>query len=469
MDWEYLSPLDQILPRMYFGEILCFPSTDTNLFPLLQQGLSKVAASVPQLTSFVVQDDARPGKLRLERGRDSIDNILVNVDDPLETMPDYESLKRTSFPVFPQSSLFYPHIPNVPWAAPWPVMRAEVTRVRGGFVLVVLVHHCVFDGVALSELLNLWASCCAHNASARPPEIGQSRLNRAVLQGEELKQESSPPADILKIVNKQSFLSQIISFIKRAFNPILPKPLSPTWPIALYRLPYDKLQGLKHTLNQFAPRLGVRFLSTNDVVSALIWSCATMAMSTSFERWNFMSCCSTGVSVNIRSRIQPRLPDDFIGCAIGVAYIDMARKTLCTAAEVASFESLARVAAAIRHGVDGITNEKMREILNYVDGQEDPTKLQWRPKKLNEFYISSWANQRIYDADWGPHIGKCEALRVAQIALAPMCVILPPRMGFESTDGYCGDIELVVSLEGLHMDRFRRSKAMSTFAEIIDC
>ncbi|KAL6806275.1 transferase [Trichoderma sp. SZMC 28013] len=469
MDWEYLSPLDQILPRMYFGEILCFPSTDTNLFQLLQQGLSKVAASVPHLTSFVVHDDARPGNLRLERGRDSIDNILVYGNDPLEKMPDYENLKRNSFPVFPQSSLFYPNVPNVSWAAPWPVMRAEVTRVRGGFVLVVLVHHCVFDGVALSELLNLWAICCARHTSAQPPEISQARLNRKVLQGEGLKQQSSPPADIFKIVNKQSFLSQTISLIRQAFNPILPKPLSPTWPITLYRLPHDKLQSLKQTLNQFAPRFGVRFLSTNDVVSALIWSCATMAMSTSFQRWNLMSYCSTGVSVNIRPRIQPRLPDDFIGCAIGVAYVDMARTKLCAAAEMASFESLARVAAAIRHGVDGITNEKMREILNYVDGPEDPRTLQWRPKKLNEFYISSWANQCIYDADWGPHIGKCEALRVAQIALAPMCVILPPRQGLEPKDGQSGDIELVVSLESLHMDRFRRSKAMSQFAEIIDC
>ncbi|KAK4081314.1 uncharacterized protein Triagg1_2846 [Trichoderma aggressivum f. europaeum] len=469
MDWEYLSPLDQILPRMYFGEILCFPSADTNLFPILQQGLSKVAASVPHLTSFVVHDDARPGRIRLERGRDNIDNILVNSNDPLEKMPDYQSLKRTSFPIFPRSSLFYPNVPNVPWAAPWPVMRAEVTRVRGGFVLVVLVHHCVFDGVALSELLKMWATCCACHDSAQPPEISQVRLNRTVLQGEESKQENFPPADIFKIVNKQSFLSQTISLIKRTFNPILPKPLSPTWPITLYRLPHDKLQGLKQTMNQFAPKLGVRFLSTNDVVSALIWSCATMAMSTSFQRWNLMSYCSTGVSVNIRSKIQPRLPDDFIGCAFGVAYIDMARTNLCAAAEVASYESIARVAAAIRHGVDGITNEKMKEILNYVDGQDDPTKLQWRPKKLNDFYISSWANQCIYNADWGPQIGKCDALRVAQIALAPMCVILPRRAGFESKDGHCVDIELVVSLESLHMDRFKRSKAMKMFAEIIDC
>jgi hypothetical protein len=468
MDWEYLSPLDQILPRMYFGEILCFPSTDANLFPILQQGLSKVAASVPHLTSFVVHDDARSGNLRLKRGCDNIDNILVYNKDSLEEMPDYDALKRNSFPVFPQSSLFYPHIPNVPWVAPWPVMRAEVTRVRGGFMLVVLVHHCVFDGVALSELLKLWATCCARGASAQPLEISQERLDRMVLQGEESKRKSSPPADIFKAVNKQCFLSHIISRIKRTVNPILPKPLSPSWPITLYRLPYDKLQGLKQTLNQFIPKLGVRFLSTNDVASALIWSCATMAMSTPFQRWNSMSDCSTGVSVNVRSKIQPRLPDDFIGCAIGVAYIDMARTKLCAASE-ASFESLARVAAAIRQGVDGVTNTKMKEIINYVDCQEDPTKLQWRPKKLNEFYISSWANQSIYDADWGPRIGKCEALRVAQIALGPMCVILPPRMGFEPKDGQCRDIELVVSLESLHMDRFRKSKAMGMFAEIIDC
>ncbi|EHK21651.1 uncharacterized protein TRIVIDRAFT_52973 [Trichoderma virens Gv29-8] len=467
MDWEYLSPLDQILPRMYFGEILCFPSTDPNFFSILQHGLRKVAAIVPHLTSFVVDDDTRPGNIRLEHKRDAIDNILVYGQDSPEEILDYDTLKRTSFPIFPQSSLFYPHIPDVPPVAPWPVIRAEVTRVRGGFMLVVLVHHCVFDGLALSELLGMWATSCARGALGQPLEISQARLNRRLLQGEDSKRVHPQPADISRVINRLFSLSQTISLFTQSFNQILTKPPQPSWPITLYRLPYHKLRGLKQTMNKFASSLGVQFLSTNDVVSALIWSCATMAMSTPSQRLSLISHCSTGVSVNIRSRIQPRLPDDFLGCAFGVAYINMARRKLCAATEETSFESLARVAAAIRHGVDGITNNKMKEIINYVDSQEDSRKLQWRPKKLNQFYITSWANQRIYDADWGPQIGKCEALRVAQIALAPMCVILPSRVGVGSKGGKCGDVELIVSLESLHMERLRKLKLMGMFAEII--
>lgn len=468
MDWEYLSPLDQILPRMYFGEILCFPGTDENVLPTLREGLRKVADSIPHLTSFVVDDESRPGNIRLERERDTINNILISREDSREDKPDYETLRKTSFPIFPGSFL-YPHIPEVPWVAPWPVMRAEVTQIRGGFMVVVLVHHCVFDGVALSELLNLWASCCRRNSLGQPLEISPARLNRKALLEDDSKRMRSQPSVIFKVTNRRCSLLQTSSFLRRPFIPILPKPLHPSWPITLYRLPYDKLESLKQSLNQFASRLGVRFLSTNDVVSALIWSCATMVMSTRFQRWNLTSVCSTGVSVNVRSRLQPRLPDDFLGCAIGVAYINVARRKLCAAAEEGSFESLASIAAAIRQGVDGVTNATMKEIINYVDLQDDSSKLQWRPKKLNEFYISSWANQRIYDADWGPEIGKCEALRVAQIALAPMCVILPPRLGLGSTKGSPGDIELVVSLESSHMDRFRRLKLLNKFAEILDC
>lgn len=68
-----------------------------------------------------------------------------------------------------------------------------------------------------------------------------------------------------------------------------------------------------------------------------------------------MGDCSTGVSVNVRPRIRPCLLNDFLGGAIGNAYVDMARRELCAAAEEASFETFAFAAASIRQGVDGIT------------------------------------------------------------------------------------------------------------------
>ncbi|KAL7940839.1 transferase [Trichoderma barbatum] len=393
MDWEYLFPVDQILPRIFF--------------PIIQQGLTRIAAILPHLTSFLVDDNCRAGNIPLVCGRDTIDNILKNLVSHC-----------------PRISLFHPHIPEVPRAAPWPVMRAEVTRTRGVYPLVVLVHHCVFDGVASSELVNLWATCCRHNSLGRPLEISEARLNWKVLLEDDFECKRSRAAEIFKATNGRCSLSRAFSFFLRLSSPIFSKYPQPYWPITLYRLPYDKLRGLKRSLNQFASKLGVRFLSTNDVVSALVWSCAT---STQRQRWSFTSHCSTGLSVNFQSRLQPRLPDDFL--------------------EGTSFESLAHVAAAIRQGVDG-----------HVDCQEDSSKLKWRPMKLNEFHIASWANKRIYDADWGPQIRKCEALRVAQIALVPMCVILPPRHGLGSKEGQYGDIKL----------RFRKLKLMSEFAEIYD-
>ncbi|TFA99567.1 Fumigaclavine B O-acetyltransferase easN [Trichoderma ghanense] len=467
MDAEYLSPIDQILPRMYFGEILCFPSTNEGLFPILKQGLSKVAVNVPQITSFVLNDDSRPGNIRLNSGRDSIDKILVYREDLVADMPEYEMLRMASFPIFPNSPLFYPHIPEVPWAAPWPVIRAEVTRFRGGFILVVLAHHCVFDGVALSELLDMWAASC-RDPLGPPPEVRLERLNRrAILENTPSKQSRSQPSVIFRASDRRRLLPNFISLLQRPFNSILPKPLQPCWPITMYRLPSHKLHSLKTTLNQFASRLGLRFLSTNDVLCALIWSCATMAMSPNFQPWTSSSRCSTGVSVNVRSKLQPRLPGDFLGCAIGIAYIDMARRNLLAAAGGKSLEMLASVAAAIRRGVDGVTNEKMKDIISFVETEGNTSNLQWRPKRLNDFYIASWAHHRIYDADWGPKIGKCEALRVAQMSLMPMCVILPARDNHGLKENQPGDIEVAISLNSSHMERFRKLKLMREFAETI--
>ncbi|KAL7815098.1 transferase [Trichoderma gracile] len=469
MDWEYLSPLDQIMARMYFGEILCFPSTDEGFFPILKQGLSKVAVNVPQITSYVVNDDSRPGNIRLDSGRDSMDSILVYREDIEANIPDYKTLGMASFPIFPNSPLFYPHIPKVPWAAPWPVMRAEVTRIRGGFILVVLAHHCVFDGVALSELLNMWAASC-RDPLGPPPNVRLERLNRKImLENSDTNGKRPQPSVIFRISNRRQLLLNFISLLQLPFKSILPKPLQPLWPITMYRLPSRKLQNLKAILNGFTSKLGIRFLSTNDVLCALIWSCATVAMSSQFQPWIPSSLCSTGVSVNVRSKLHPRLPDDFLGCAIGIAYINVARRQLLAAAEGKSLEMLARVAAAIRRGVDGVTSKTMKDLISYVETEENASKLQWRPKRLNDFYIASWAHHRIYDADWGLEIGKCEALRVAQIFLMPMCVILPPRGKRGQREDQQPDVEVAISLHSSHMERFRRLRLMKEFAEIIGC
>ena len=192
-----------------------------------------------------------------------------------------------------------------------------------------------------------------------------------------------------------------------------------------------------------------------------------MAMNTKSWPWISSNHCSTGVSVNVRSKLQPRLPADFLGCAIGIAYIEVSRRHLLAAATGKSLEMLASVAAAIRRGVDGVTNMKMKEIIAYVDTQEDASKLQWRPKRLNEFYIASWAHHRIYDVEWGSQIGKCEALRVAQMSLMPMCVILPPRDKLGSIDSRHRDVEVAISLQSFHTKRFRNMNLMKQFAEMI--
>lgn len=467
MDWEYLSPIDQILPRTYFGEILCFPSTDEGLVSILRQGLSKVAVNVPQITSSVVNDESRPGNIRLDRGHDSIDNVLVYRENLAADMPDFETLRMASFPIFPNSSLFYPHVPEVPWAAPWPVMRAEVTRIRGGSILVVLAHHCVFDGVALSGLLDMWAASC-RDPLGPPPEVRIEQMNRkAMLENLPSNYQRSQPSVIFTVSNTRQLMPDIFSRLQQSFTSILPKPSQPSWPITMYRLPFYKLRNLKISLNQYTSRFGLRFLSTNDVLCALIWSCATMAMSPKFQPWISSSLCSTGVSVNVRSKLQPRLPDDFLGCVIGIAYIDIARKHLLAAAEGRSLDMLASVAAAIRRGVDGVTNKSMRDIISYVETEENTSKLQWRPKRLNDFYIASWAHHRIYDADWGTAIGKCEALRVAQMSLMPMCVILPARSKLMSEESQPRDLEVAISLQSTHMERFRKMKLINEFAEII--
>ncbi|KAK3365836.1 hypothetical protein B0T24DRAFT_659590 [Lasiosphaeria ovina] len=525
-DPRYLSPLDQLMPRGYFGQILCFPSTDPRAFNVLRNGLRSAAVSIPYLTSFVVEDKLpSSGSGRICLSESGLDNDVDDGKNPLS----YAGLRAASFPIgLLNGSIFYPQIPPH-GTLPAPVLRAKATRIAGGFTLAVLVHHSVFDGASLAELLALWADSCHLDPEKHEPvALNPLRIDRKALLENSMKPIAAgsdivtKPSDIYietpadaAATGTESYHAMRTAryFVARVVRPCLrlltsrrpppgtsavPSPPS-TLATTLYRVSGASLAGLKAQISRLAPRLGlgVNFVSTNDVLSALIWSAATLATTpppdplSSPSRWwrrratrgsgteqHDNQTCTTGIAVDVRTRVSPPLRCDWLGNAFGVAWVGIPRGTLVAAAgDGGSLAPLARVAAALRRGVGSVDNARVKHTVRYLAAQDDVGALRWPDVRMFEFYVSSWVGQGIlYSKDWGARSGgvavegmKCEAIRCLQLVIPSIAVILPPRPRYQTEEGGNGaDLEFAITLEAAQMERFRASLLVAAFAEVID-
>ncbi|KAK3377975.1 transferase family-domain-containing protein [Podospora didyma] len=511
---SYLSPLDQLVPRGYFGEVLCFPCTDKRVLELLRNGLKSAAESIPYLTSFVIADTniSKKGWITLsESGADSLDDMLVCHDLPsLETDMEkervsYTALRDASFPIGTLNhALFYPDIPPH-GILPAPVLRAQATLVTGGVLLAVLVHHSVFDGTALNDLLTLWAASCHLGAAENHTaiQISPRRLDRRALLPKAVDiAPATWPSEVYVTAHSgtsgrnlatktASQFGHVLKHVLQALKPTRSPPPASLAKLSttLHRISSSSLAELKTQINRILPQINncsgsqdVAFVSTNDVITALI-SCAVATTAppdaiSSRRFWkkrNKAQESILGVAINIRPRLSPPLPPDFLGNGLGVAWISVPQKTLVNAGSEASLVLLARVAATIRSGVARVDDSSVKNLIRWLDTYPGNIhdEVWWRPAdRMFDFYVSSWAGQKkLYEMDWGSGSEllrgmRCEAIRCLQLVVKDIAVILPPRKTIEGSGEE--DFELAVTLEAGQMERLQQSMLMRAFTEVID-
>lgn len=324
-----LSPLDHVFPPvLYATTVLYFRPERTSLnksVEKLQCGLDRLIKIVPFL-SGVVASATHPYKTNVLEVRPDTSSpslaltcaSLVQVKDYLEyglpgqiladddisrwasgeeatrrLMPDFERLTQLT-------------------TVPAPVFRAQINRLADGIALCLAVNHMVLDGKGNDMLLALLAQCCHDPTGAswstsaaaaqvetrqylhtlrgwsdEGPSLGVDAVDATVLPGEGLA------SDATSIVYNLVFSEERIQQLKRHCNARLP--------------------GLRQQHDQEGYKAGPGFVSSNDVLTALLWICASPVVVT-------QSPSSTvGVAVNSRGRFNPPLPDEYLGNSVAYA------------------------------------------------------------------------------------------------------------------------------------------------------
>ncbi|EFQ87662.1 hypothetical protein PTT_16765 [Pyrenophora teres f. teres 0-1] len=221
------------------------------------------------------------------------------------------------------------------------------------------------------------------------------------------------------------------------------------------------------------PAVEEPWVSTNDVLTALLWSAVVWAEDDDNFTSNTDDVSQMKFPVNIRSRWSPRLPDEYLGVAVIQAPVTSPREDLLSLSsgplithdtetrnghilDLEKEKLLAKVSSSIRRALNDIDVKDIRHAIAFTAAVPDVSKISERPR--NAVKITSWADQGACEAEWGDVIGRAEAVRFATFSTKVRPIVLPKINSIEG-----GGLEVFLSLRTKEMARFGASALVERF------
>lgn len=402
--------------------------------------------------------DQPRGSVQLTDSYQTLDDLFSCQD--LSGILNYGALKKAQF--HPNGF----NIPGIkqpdttpPFPSPEPVFRARLTLMEGGVLLSVGVHHCTTDITGFGVLLKIWAAYCRRGSS---DEVGFDRCwqDRGALLGP-----FQAPVDQVQGVMPDLLHLREPSALSQSSNATASVLESKT---CIFYFSQKVLMGLKESANIHVASLGtgVDWISKSDALTAILWSAVIWA-----EQDTHANEVSTiGFPVNIRSRLHPPLPKNYLGTAFGMTSASIPRRDLISLSQspsspvrgsavldVESAATLAKIGATVRKSIGLVDEMGMRHVMAYTASQPDIRPIKLGPRH-DGVSIVSWADAGTYELDWGTVLGRCEAVRLGKLTARRYPIILPRLPN--------GGLDVIVSLDGEAMKRFCHSRMISMFGTV---
>ncbi|KAK6852948.1 hypothetical protein PG995_011499 [Apiospora arundinis] len=486
-------PLDWLMPHTYIRQMLCFTSPPAGEYCLerkLATALERMADQIPWLLSRVVSLEYPHGAACLSppdqaEGQDfrnkGISDVLLDVKDYAQEY-SYAALKSMSFPTdrLPPHE-FLPETPSPDDEEEPPVFRARLSHLEGGFVLGVAVHHSTTDITGLGALLEIWAAHCRRGEQrhddddddgAAAPVVTTDMLDRAAVR--DLGSGSSEIPDAIPSVlffqddcEAGAPTSDLLATAAPSATTIT---IPPSFVTAIFYFAPQSLRRLKAFANDGAD---LPWVSTGDALTTLLWSAVVAAESPS----NTMTPLSSTINipVNFRGRCEPPLSPKCLGAGFGRATVSAPTDELLSIAMSSPSGSsgdprynkrnldstattlLAKTAAAIRRAITSQINaQSIRDAVTYTAAQRDINRVKRRP--ADGISMVSWADQGVCQLDWGPTVGRCDAVRLGKFSRRRYPIVLPRLPD--------GGLEVILSLEAAALAIFESSVLVKDFGEL---
>ncbi|CAJ1964463.1 unnamed protein product [Sphenostylis stenocarpa] len=322
------------------------------------------------------------GRLRLTKG----DRMEVDCNAKGVTLLEAESSKTFGeYGDFSPSDSTEELVPKVDYTQPIeeiPLLLLQLTRFHGGegLALGVVISHPLTDATGIMRLINHWA-----------------KVNR----GEELEPTEIPFLDRSGFKIPPQHSSPSVKLPEWKPVPQTAQTEKKERSASLLKLTSSQVERLKKKANEKPSKEGARPYSRFEVVAAHIWRCAAKARESGENHPTFVR-----FSVNIRSRLNPPLPQNYFGNALAKGVTPK-----CYESDIIA-NPLGFAAGKIREAAHAVTDEFIRSQLkaSLGQGQQDHIRAFFKGQGhlMNIPYagnhnilLTSLTTMPVYEADFG--------------------------------------------------------------------
>jgi hypothetical protein len=416
-----VTPLDQYMVRVILPLMCIFKLDDSgnrgSIVRSLQVGLAHTIDEINVIAANVIPEDAGRGSIQLEYEEDA--GVLFYENDLPEIQFDALAARQ-----FPFSELSVSKFAPEPWVhtSRCPVMTVQATFITGGLILAFNGHHAVLDAQALGTFAHTWAKNVRAESDGLMVTASQ-KLSPDASDGSNLfgGHSTRPMSDFQTYwtVPECSYQERQRQILEKAVagDHLQLKSLVD---LSHWSLSPEAIIGLKEAAKP--PSSDQPTMTENSIVSALVWRHVTRARQRAGIEVGSSSLLS---SVNVRRRIDPPLPLQYVGNAIVLA------RAHTTAAELASDDdgSLYGLAHHIVDSADWWTPDRIWELAGSIDASANVSNLILPAAGYDVVVTSpSRLGDVLGEASWGTELGPLQALRFAFPAFMDGFVVVLPSI-----------------------------------------
>ncbi|KAL9619359.1 MAG: hypothetical protein Q9160_006039 [Pyrenula sp. 1 TL-2023] len=432
-----LSALDQIMPRTHMNFPLTFtvkPGDLSAALSILQQGFEKLLSEIALLSGHVATSPSRKGEMEIKMIPYSQPELLVR-----DFSTEDQGFQRKYAPVESEVS----------GDSLAPILFAQANKVKGGIILCICVHHSVMDGTAMAAIVGRWAKWChaiSENMTMTPFDNAYLDRSPVIRSGRGTEGTLHHPTYHISNVDEDKQGNE------------QPVPEMPKMRGSCFRMKEEEIARLRDEIITLlnGQRKGM-WVSTNDVLCTVLWHAIVRARLG--NRPSAEGKCSTlAVPVNLRRRIVPPLPPQFIGNAV----LDATIIRPMTELSAWSTHQLADTAMEIRQAVASVDDANIGAFFELVDHVDDVRRIRNRCKSFlgDDLTITSLVDTGLCHMDWGGLLGMIEDRAPIFDGVDGFCIVLPRRRD--------GSVKVTVGLEVAAMDRLLEHRDFGRYMEKVD-
>ncbi|OAP60481.1 hypothetical protein AYL99_05483 [Fonsecaea erecta] len=443
----------QGLYKLYTQLCLCFRMNDSSshsdIVDTLTKGLEKLTASFPWVASQVSREEADDGAMKLYQMKPFEKTprlVIKDLRDGSSTLT-MDALREVNFPFSMLDESIIAPVNTLAAGTDGPalVFLVQANFIPGGLLLTLVTQHNTMDMTGMAQVMHLLSKAC-RNEPFTAEEISNGNVDRRKIiplldetytPGPELSHQiGKPPAHESASIAADGDAPQS-------------QPQSPKCSWAYFIFSGTSLTILKSLAMQ-SLNGKVAYVSTDDVLSAFIWSSVARARRPRLQPIG---------EVTFARAIDPRrylgIPDTYPGLVQNMTYTEDSLEGLLNA-------PLGSIASKLREAVDPSTSN-----LAYAT-RALATWLHRAPENNNvnvtatldlsaDIMLSSWAKYDCYDLDFNLGLGKPEAVRRPQFVPVESLFYLMPRKPN-------GEIAAALCLREEDLERLRRDEEFIKYA-----